>query len=106
MKRNQTNHKYRDSGISVTPAVLAKGDTAQVRYQGLLARSGAEKLYVHVGYGGNWERAIDYKMIRTPDGFEAQVPVAAQNGLKICFHDNANNWDNNSGQDYSFEVSR
>lgn len=106
MKRTQTNNKYRDSGISVTPTILNKGDTAHVRYQGLLANSGAEKVYVYVGYGGNWERAIDYKMVRTPNGFEAQVPVSAQNGLIICFHDNANNWDNNSGQNYSFEVSR
>lgn len=104
-RRNQTNDKYQGNGLVINPVKLAKGDTARVRYSGLLASSGADRLYVHVGYGHSWDSAIDYKMIRTEEGFEVQVPVSQAGNLNLCFHDPANNWDNNSGDNYSFEVN-
>lgn len=98
------NAKYQDNGIVITPAVPAKGETARIVYSGLLAKSGADKVYVHVGFGDDWKRSTDYRMIKAEDGFEALVPVAIANTMNLCFKDNANNWDNNSGQNYSYTV--
>ncbi|MDR3590237.1 MAG: carbohydrate-binding protein [Negativicutes bacterium] len=100
----RSNSKYEDNGIVLSPAVPAKGETARVVYNGLLAQSGADKVYVHVGFGDDWKRPTDYRMNRSGSGFEAQIPVAIANTMNLCFKDNANNWDNNSGHNYSYTV--
>lgn len=98
------NAKYLENGIILTPAVPAKGETSLVVYNGLLAKNGAEKVYIHVGFGDEWKKSTDYKMIKTGEGFEVSVPVAIANTMNMCFKDNANNWDNNAGENYSFSV--
>jgi hypothetical protein len=98
------NPKYENNGIVISPAVPAKGETARVVYNGLLAQSGADKVYVHVGFGQEWKRPTDYRMNKSADGFEVQIPVALANTINLCFKDNANNWDNNSGANYSYTV--
>jgi hypothetical protein len=98
------NRKYAANGLFVHPALPAKGETVKVVYNGLLASSGADRLYVRFGFGPAWEGALDYKMVRTGSGFAAAVPVAAADSLNLCFRDSAGHWDNNSGNNYSFEV--
>ena len=100
------NRKYAANGLLVRPAMPAKGETVKVVYNGLLASSGAARLYVHFGFGDSWEGTLDYKMVRTASGFAAAVPVSATAELKLCFHDSGGNWDNNSGRNYSFEVTQ
>lgn len=100
------NRKYAANGLLVRPAFPSKGETVHVVYSGLLANSGADRLYVRFGFGDAWEGALDYKMVRTATGFSAAVPVAAADSLNLCFHDSAGHWDNNSGANYSIEVSQ
>jgi hypothetical protein len=100
----RASSKYRTKGIAVSPAVPAKGETAKVLYNGLLAENGAKKLYVHVGFGNEWVDAIDYKMVRTQDGFETEIPVTTSSAMNMCFKDSAGNWDNNAGQNYTFDI--
>jgi len=96
--------KYKDKGIMINPAVPAKGEAVRILYTGLLSQSGADKVYVHVGFGGNWQSAMDYKMVRTLEGFVADIPVTTAAPLAMCFKDSAGNWDNNSGQNYTIEI--
>lgn len=103
-QQKNINAKYLESGVVLSPAVPAKGETAKVVYKGLLAQNGADKVYIHVGFGNEWQKSTDYKMIKTDEGFEAAVPVALDNTMNFCFKDRANNWDNNSGENYSFYV--
>lgn len=104
MPTKRSNNKYAANGVVISPAYPAKGETVHLMYNGLLSQAGAQKLYVRFGFGDDWEKSRDYRMIRTDAGFEAAIPVAAGDTLKVCFRDNASNWDNNTGQDYSFEV--
>lgn len=95
---------YYQNGVIVTPSVVAEGDTATITYKGLLYNSGADSVYLHAGYGDRWGKAVDVRMQRTNDGFEARLPVNSKDTLNISFKDSAANWDNNSGRNYSFEV--
>jgi hypothetical protein len=45
-------------------------------------------------------------MMRTGMGFETTVPVIKPDTLNVAFKDCANNWDNNSGMNYSFDVTQ
>jgi hypothetical protein len=96
---------YTQNGVYITPGDFTEGDRVRLSYEGLLARSGATELFAHVGYGTQkWENIADIKMARTPIGFEATFPVTSTSNLNVVFKDSANNWDNNSGKNYTFKI--
>lgn len=95
---------YNKNGVYITPNVVVKGDDASVTYKGILSDSGAHSVYMHVGYGDNWESTTDIKMNKTVEGFEANLPISDDKPLKLAFKDCASNWDNNGGRNYTFEV--
>lgn len=95
---------YSAQGVRIEPALPSSQDTVTIMYNGLLARSGAIELYAHVGYNG-WQDIRDYPMLKTSQGFKTSViPPSGANSVSVCFRDSANNWDNNSGSDYSFDL--
>jgi hypothetical protein len=101
------NNQYIANGITISPAVPTAGESIRVIYDGLLAAKGASDILAHVGFGDKWENVFDYRMVKTVGGFEATVQIANNaNNLKVCFKDCANNWDNNSGMNYSFNVTQ
>lgn len=97
-----------DAGIHVNPAKIRPNSTIEVSYDGLLAQSGAQEVYVHCGtaYLKDWTDIQDIKMTKNLNGtFSAAVPISEGNTLNLCFHDNAYNWDNNSGNNYSYHIN-
>ena len=103
---NTNNKNYMTNGVTISPAIPSTGEQIKVLYDGLLAKSGASHIYAHVGYGSKWNGVYDYQMKKTNTGFEATVPVPETDSMLICFKDCANNWDNNSGKNYSFDVTK
>lgn len=95
---------YYENGVVIKPNVIAKGEEAIVQYNGLLYKSGADSVYMHTGFGKNWQDSRDIQMRRTQDGFEAQIPITSTGSLNMVFKDSANNWDNNCSANYSFEI--
>ena len=99
------NTKYIHNGIVVEPESITAGERMQVSYNGVL--SNADELYAHVGYGdARWNDVSDIKMKSTRNGFEAVLPISKPGKLKVAFKDAANNWDNNAGLNYTFEVHK
>lgn len=94
--------KYYENGVFIYPSIH---DTWHITYTGLLKECGADKVYAHVGHGRLWNNLYDFEMEKTDQGFELTLPLP-QNSERVnfCFKDSANNWDNNSGHDYSFLV--
>ncbi|VBB06953.1 Hypothetical protein LUCI_2195 [Lucifera butyrica] len=97
--------KYHANGVTIYPTIPSSQNTSRIMYNGLLYQNGATEVYAHIGYGRRWENQQDYKMRKTPHGFETSVPVPYTDTLNICFKDAANNWDNNAGANYSFFVA-
>lgn len=95
---------YYENGVFVTPNVLVNGDNASITYKGILNNSGANSVIMRVGFGDNWENISDIEMKKTNDGFEAALPIYSDKNVKLAFKDSANNWDNNGGRNYTFEV--
>ena len=87
----------------VTADAVTK-DSISLTYNGLLARSGADSVYAVCGYGNSWTDQNVIKMSRTGQGFQATIP-AKDPLVNIAFKDSANNWDNNNGQNYTFNVT-
>ncbi len=98
------NNKYINNGVYITPQEVTTGDKLRISYDGLLAKFGATDVFAHIGYGSKWDNVQDIKMSKTPVGFEATLPVTKSMPLYVCFKDSAENWDNNSGKNYTFDV--
>lgn len=86
---------------------LTLGDKVRVTYNGLLAKSGAQDVYAVIGYGdnSNWQNTKTYLMNNTNQQiFELSIPAEEGEQLNVVFKDKADNWDNNSGKNYSFYI--
>ncbi len=95
-----------DQGIQVDPTPITAGEKVEVKYNGLLARSGAEEVYLHAGFGHNkqWDDVRDLKMESRGNEWHINFDVATDKRFNFCFRDNAGNWDNNNGKNWSYEV--
>ncbi len=93
-------------GVNVYPTPITLGEHINIVYDGLLFNSGAQEVYIRTGYGfhNGWRDVRELKMLRTGRGWEQTLQVNDPSRLNFCFRDNANNWDNNSGHNWSFEI--
>lgn len=94
-------------GVVVDPTPITAGEEITVLYNGLLAQSGADQVYLHVGYGmaDHWNAVADMRMAKTGWGFVKTMSVPdASTRLNFCFKDTAENWDNNNGDNWSFQI--
>lgn len=96
---------YEDNGVILSKKTFYCGDKLEISYSGLLARAGAEGIFLHAGYGSGWDNSSFIKMEKVPDGFKAEIEILDGKSLGICFKDSADNWDNNSGDNYNFKIT-
>ncbi len=97
--------KYESNGIKLSKKIIYKGDKIKVTYNGLLAQSGAERIYLHYGFGSDWTDSSFVQMNKVDEGFSAEIHILHQTNLGLCFKDSADNWDNNSGENYLYGIS-
>lgn len=95
---------YSQNGVQLGNTV----NTFKLEYDGILAKNGAQEVYAVVGNGGNdvnFENAECYPMRRLGNQkFELFFPVVHEDvAISLAFKDSANNWDNNSGENYIFQ---
>lgn len=83
---------------------LIENTVVKISYTGKLFQNGSEKVFVHYGFGDNWDNLTDTEMKKTELGFQAEIKLENANKLNLCFKNNNEEWDNNDGQNYSFEV--
>lgn len=103
----EMNQAQFPGGVVVDPTPITAGEEIVVFYNGLLANSGAQEVYLHCGYGdGNhWNGVQDLRMAKTGYGFVKALSMPeTHTQFNFCFRDNAHNWDNNSGKDWVFQV--
>ena len=96
---NSTFDSYSNNGVSFEDS----NDSLKLVYNGILAKNGATDIYAVVGHGkqNNWDDAKYYPMNSTGNQkYELLLPVSDKKGIRIAFKDGANNWDNNSGDNY------
>ncbi len=93
-------------GVVVDPTPITAGEEITVLYYGLLAKSGADQVYLHAGYGNarEWRHVSDFKMSKTGWGWVKTLEIPDESRFNLCFKDSAGNWDNNNGINWSFEI--
>lgn len=97
---------YEDNGVLLSKKTLYSGDKIKVTYNGLLAQEGAQNIILHVGFGDMWDNSSYIPMNLEQGSFTTELDILECKSFGICFKDTADNWDNNSGENYLFSVSK
>ena len=94
------------NNIEVKPTPITAGEKVIISYKGLLTEAGAKEVYLHagVGFNDNWRDITNIQMKRSNEGWQAELKINTTDRFNFCFKDSANNWDNNQGSNWSFEV--
>ncbi|MDA8235492.1 MAG: carbohydrate-binding protein [Clostridia bacterium] len=95
-----------DERVGIQPHPPRNGELVKVTYNGLLVQSGAEQVFLHMGYGNPWSGITDLPMQRAPEGWQRIFPVQYGTKLNFCFKDGAGSWDNNNGQNWSVDINQ
>lgn len=93
---------YSKAGVTFEKLSETQG---KISYSGLLAKSGAPEVCGVYGFGSNqnWEAVTTLNLQKEGgDTFQAVIPVEQGKNINIAFKDSADNWDNNSGMNYTF----
>lgn len=95
-----------EGGVIATPVPITAGGSVHIIYNGLLSEGGADRVYLHVGFGpaSQWKLINDLEMEKSKWGWETVCRVQGDDRFNFCFKDSADHWDNNSGRNWSYEI--
>ena len=83
---------------------LTQNSKVKISYTGKLFQEGANEVHIHYGFGLLWKDLADIKMEKTELGFQTEINLAEYDTFNFCFKNERNEWDNNNGQNYIFEL--
>ena len=85
---------------------LVENSKVKISYAGKLFQDNCEDVYIHYGFGLNWDNIGEIKMEKTELGFQAEVELPSSETFNFCFRNAENEWDNNNGQNYIFPIEK
>ena len=85
---------------------LVEDTNVKISYTGLLFQNDSEEVYLHYGFGLNWDDVNEIKMEKTELGFQAEIELKSFETLNFCFRDSSGKWDNNEAQNYIFPIEK
>ena len=85
---------------------IVENSKLKISYVGSLYANGAQDVYLHYGFNPTWDNVEDIKMEKTELGFQCEIEVGEYETLNFCLKDENDNWDNNEGQDYIFNIEK
>ena len=83
---------------------LIEGSKVKISYTGYLFENKSESVFVHYGFGSQWENLSEVQMQKTDLGFQAEIELQSAEDLNLCFRNSNNEWDNNDCKNYVFEI--
>ena len=85
---------------------LVENSTVKISYTGKFFQDNSEKVYLHYGFGINWNNVNEVEMEKTELGFQVEVNLLEGESFNLCFKNGNEQWDNNEGQNYSFPIEK
>ena len=70
---------------------LVENSKVKISYAGKLFQDNCEEVYIHYGFGLNWDNLGEIKMEKTELGFQAEVELISSETFNFCFR-NAENY--------------
>ena len=83
---------------------LVGNTTVKISYTGNLFQNNSEEVYIHYGFGLQWDNVNEKQMEKTELGFQAEIELQDSDSFNFCFRNSENVWDNNDTQNYIFPI--
>ena len=83
---------------------LVKNSTVKISYTGRFFEDDSEDVYIHYGFGLNWDNLAEVEMDKTELGFQAEINLVDSDTFNFCFRNEKNEWDNNNCENYTFPL--
>ena len=83
---------------------LVQNSTVKISYTGKFFEEGSENVFIHYGFGENWDNLSEVEMEKTDLGFQTEITLLESTTFNFCFKNGTGDWDNNNGQNYIFEL--
>jgi len=83
---------------------LVQNSTVKISYTGKFFEDNSEEVFIHYGFGENWDNLSEIKMEKTELGFQTEIVLLGGSTFNFCFRNGTNEWDNNNYQNYVFEL--
>lgn len=83
---------------------LIQGSTVKISYTGKFFEDASEEVFIHYGFGENWDNLSEIQMEKTDLGFQTEITLLNSDTFNFCFRNENNEWDNNDSQNYVFEL--
>lgn len=85
---------------------LIENNKVKISYTGRFFQDASEDVFIHYGFGLNWDNLNDIKMEKTELGFQAEIDLIGTESFNFCFKNGLEQWDNNEGQNYIFPIEK
>ena len=85
---------------------LLRNSCIKISYTGTFFENDSEEVYIHYGFGPNWENVSEIKMEKTELGFQSEVQLLDYDTFNFCFRNQDDEWDNNNSQNYVVELEQ
>ena len=85
---------------------IVENSKLKISYVGSLYQNQSEEVFLHYGFGENWDNTTDMLMEKTDLGFQCEIDIIESNFLNLCFRNSNNQWDNNDNKNYVFPIEK
>ena len=85
---------------------LIENTVVKISYTGKFFQEGAEEVFIHYGFGLEWNGLSEVKMEKTELGFQAEILLSDEETFNFCFRNQNNEWDNNDTANYVFDIEK
>ena len=85
---------------------LVENSNVKISYTGKFFQDDCEDVFIHYGFGPNWDNLNECKMEKTDLGFQAELFLENGESFNLCFRNSNNEWDNNEGNNYIFNLEK
>lgn len=83
---------------------LVQNSTVKISYTGKFFEDASNEVFIHYGFGQNWDNLSEIKMEKTELGFQTEITLMESDTFNFCFRNENNAWDNNDTKNYIFEL--
>ena len=85
---------------------LIENNKVKISYTGQFFQDNSKEVFIHYGFGYNWNNLNDIKTEKTELGFQAELMLESGETFNCCFCNENNMWDNNLGNNYIFPIEK
>ena len=83
---------------------LTAGTVVKISYIGKFFQDSSKDVTLRYNFEDNWENFTEKEMVKTELGFQTEIELLDKDFFKFCIKNENDEWDNNDGNDYIFEI--